>query len=46
MTEYFALWKKKQREGVPQKTPIERFYEMNCCTHKQFEQWDKTDWVG
>ena len=43
MTDYVALWEKYQREGVPQKIPIERFCVMNGYTHKQFEQWYKTD---
>ena len=40
MTDYVALWKKYQREGVPQKIPIERFCVMNGYTYKQFEQWN------
>ena len=43
MTDYVALWEKYQREGVPQKIPIERFCVMNGYTYKQFEQWYKTD---
>ena len=43
MTDYAALWEKYQREGVPQKIPIERFCVMNGYTYKQFEQWYKTD---
>jgi len=43
MTDYVALWKKYQREGVPQKIPIERFCVMNGYTYKQFEKWYKTD---
>lgn len=43
MTDYAALWKKYQREGVPQKIPNERFCVMNGYTYKQFEQWYKTD---
>ena len=43
MTDYLALWEKYQREGVPQKIPIERFCVMNGYTYKQFEQWYKTD---
>lgn len=30
MTDYVALWEKYQREGVPQKIPIERFCVMNA----------------
>lgn len=43
MTDYVTLWEKYQREGVPQKIPIERFCVMNGYTYKQFEQWYKTD---
>jgi len=43
MTDYVALWEKYQREGVPQKIPIERFCVMNGYTYKQFEQWYKKD---
>jgi len=35
MTDYVALWEKYQREGVPQKIPIERFCVMNGYTYKQ-----------
>lgn len=43
ITDYLAIWEKYQREGVPQKIPIERFCVMNGYTCKQFEQWNKTD---
>ena len=43
MTDYVTLWEKYQREGVPQKIPIERFCVMNGYTYKQFEKWYKTD---
>lgn len=43
MTDYVTLWRKYQREEIPQKTLIERFCALNGFTYKQFNQWHKTD---